>query len=222
MPCSAPTSVRAWWPWSSPGASEPFGVHRRLSDEGCPQARESSFRAGHRLPSVAACPGSHRKRRRQRRGDASSCSVASSSRPVFPASTTQAPGWPSDPGDDDLPAPEPIPRAGRHARAGGVRRVAGWFGDQVPETLRGRVGLARGPAVLVALLVVAALAVTVWTVLRSSGSSVAAPARPRSFAAAGPAGVARCGFLARQRRAPDELPRPLGRLLGRRQVRPAR
>jgi competence protein ComEA len=96
----------------------------------------------------------------------------------LPRLDEEAADWPSDPGDDDLTAPAPITRSGRHARAGGVRRVAGWFGDQVPETLRGRVGLARGPVVLVAVLVVAALAVTAWTVLRSSGSSVAAPARP--------------------------------------------
>ena len=88
--------------------------------------------------------------------------------------------WRSDPETDELPAPEPVPRAGRHARAGGVRRVAEWSGDLVPEALRGRVGLGHGPAVLVVGLVATVLAVTVWAVLRSGGSSAAAPDPPAS------------------------------------------
>jgi competence protein ComEA len=86
------------------------------------------------------------------------------------------PSWPVDPGIDELPEPELVSRVGRHARAGGVRRSIAWLGDLVPEALRGRVGLGRGPAVLVAGLVVTALAVTVWAVLRSGGSSAAMPA----------------------------------------------
>jgi competence protein ComEA len=88
--------------------------------------------------------------------------------------------WRSDPEADELPAPEPVPQAGRHARAGGVRRVAEWSGDLVPEALRGRVGLGHGPAVLVVGLVATALAVTVWALLRSGGSSAAAPDPPTS------------------------------------------
>jgi competence protein ComEA len=98
----------------------------------------------------------------------------------LPRLDQEASAWPSDPGIDELPEPEPVPRAGRHARAGGVRRSVAWLGDLVPEALRGRVGLGHGPAVLVAGLVVTALAVTVWAVLRSSGSSAAMPAPPDS------------------------------------------
>ena len=96
----------------------------------------------------------------------------------LPRLDDEAVAWSGASDLDDLPPATSISRAGRHARTGGVRRVAGWFGDQVPETLRGRVRLGRGPALLVAGLVVLALAVTTWAVLRTSGSSAAAPAPP--------------------------------------------
>jgi competence protein ComEA len=51
-------------------------------------------------------------------------------------------------------------------------------GDQVPDTLRGRVGLEPGPVLLVVVLVALALAATAYVVLRTGGDSEAVPNRP--------------------------------------------
>ena len=71
--------------------------------------------------------------------------------------------------------------AGRHARVsrpGGTRRLGSWVGDQVPATLRGRVGLEPGPVLLVVALVALAVAATAYVVLRTGGDSEAVPNRP--------------------------------------------
>jgi competence protein ComEA len=85
--------------------------------------------------------------------------------------------------NEDLALPEPsrVAPAGRHARtsrAGGTRRLGSWVGDQVPDTLRGRVGLDPGPVLLVVALVALAVVATVLVVLRTGGESEAVPDRP--------------------------------------------
>ena len=90
--------------------------------------------------------------------------------------------------DDETAAPVPLPEAsrvapaGRHARPPrerATRRVGGWLGDQVPETLRGRrVGLDPGPVVLVVALVALAVTATAFVVHRMGGDVQAVPPRP--------------------------------------------
>jgi competence protein ComEA len=70
--------------------------------------------------------------------------------------------------------------AGRHARVprpGGTRRLGSWVGDQVPETLRGRVRLDPGPVLLVVALVALAVVAAVFVVFRTGGESEAVPNR---------------------------------------------
>ena len=84
-----------------------------------------------------------------------------------------------------LPDPDMVPPAGRHARPprpGLGRRTAGWVGDQVPETLRGRVHLDPGPVLLVIALVAAALVATAVVVTRMGGDAEAVPPRAGSGA----------------------------------------
>lgn len=74
----------------------------------------------------------------------------------------------------------PVAPAGRHLRPprpGPGQRLAGWVGDQVPETLRGRVGLETGPVLLVVALVAVAMLATAFVVLRMGGDAEAVPAR---------------------------------------------
>jgi competence protein ComEA len=88
-----------------------------------------------------------------------------------------------------LPEPSPVTPAGRHARpsrAGAGRRLAGWVGDQVPDTLRGRTGLSPGPVLLVVALVSLAVTGTVLVVLRMGGDSEPVPI-PATTAASGSA-----------------------------------
>ncbi len=71
--------------------------------------------------------------------------------------------------------------AGRHLRPAGpgaVGRLGGWIGDQLPETLRGRIGLDPGPVLLVVALVALAVAVAAYVVLRAGGDAEAVPRRP--------------------------------------------
>lgn len=77
----------------------------------------------------------------------------------------------------ELPAARAIIRAGRHARPGGVGRLAEWSQGLVPEALRGRVGLGGGPVLLVVLMVAVACVVTGVAVMRMGGhdGQVAAP-----------------------------------------------
>jgi competence protein ComEA len=80
-----------------------------------------------------------------------------------------------------LPEPTAVPPAGRHARAARPRtaeRVRGWVGEQVPDTLRGRVGLEPGPVVLVVALVALAVTAAAYVVLRAGGGAEAVPAVP--------------------------------------------
>ncbi len=80
-----------------------------------------------------------------------------------------------------LPEPSRVAPAGRHARVsrpGGTRRLRSWVGEQVPDTMRGRVGLDPGPVLLVVALVALAVAVTAYVVLRTGGDSEAVPNRP--------------------------------------------
>ncbi len=83
----------------------------------------------------------------------------------------------------DLPAASTVPPVGRHLRphpgmfrraGGGVR---GWVADQVPETLRGRVGLDAGPVLLVVALVALAVTATTFVVLRMGGDAQAVQQR---------------------------------------------
>ena len=79
-----------------------------------------------------------------------------------------------------LPDPVPVPQAGRHVREprpGHARRLAGWVGDQVPETLHGRVGLEAGPVLVVLGLVALAIGATAFVVLRMGGESEPVPTR---------------------------------------------
>jgi len=80
-----------------------------------------------------------------------------------------------------LPEPSTVAPTGRHARVSqprGTRRLGSWVGDQVPETLRGRVGLDPGPVLLVVALVALAMAVTAYVVLRTGGESEAVSSEP--------------------------------------------
>ena len=80
-----------------------------------------------------------------------------------------------------LPEPSTVAPAGRHARVSrpaGTRRLGSWVGGQVPDTLRGRVGLEPGPVLLVVALVALAVAATAYVVLRTGGDSEAVPSPP--------------------------------------------
>jgi competence protein ComEA len=80
-----------------------------------------------------------------------------------------------------LPEPSTVAPAGRHARVSrprSTRRLGSWVGDQVPETLRGRVGLDPGPVLLVVALVALAMAATAYVVLRTGGESEAVSNQP--------------------------------------------
>jgi len=80
-----------------------------------------------------------------------------------------------------LPEPSTVAPAGRHARVSRSRRtqrLGSWVGDQVPETLRGRVGLDLGPVLLVVALVALAMAATAYVVLRTGGESEAVSDQP--------------------------------------------
>src|SRR5659263_435452 len=75
-----------------------------------------------------------------------------------------------------LPGAATVAPVGRHvrsARPGVARRVGGWFGDQVPETMRGRVGLGPGPVLLVVALVALAVTATALVVMRMGGDAEA-------------------------------------------------
>jgi competence protein ComEA len=82
----------------------------------------------------------------------------------------------------DLSQPAAVAPPGRHLRPqppGVTRhlggRVGGWLGDQVPETLRGRVGLSPGPVLLVVGLVALAVGATAFVVLRAGGHAEPVP-----------------------------------------------
>lgn len=53
--------------------------------------------------------------------------------------------------------------------------MGGWLGDQVPETMRGRVGLGPGPVLLVVALVALAVTATALVVMRMGGDAEAVP-----------------------------------------------
>ncbi len=76
-----------------------------------------------------------------------------------------------------MPPPAPVPAAGRHARPprpGPGRRLTGWLGDQVPDTLRGRAGLEPATLMVVVVVVAVALASTAYVVFRMGGGDPAA------------------------------------------------
>lgn len=90
-----------------------------------------------------------------------------------------------------LPEPARVEPVGRHLRpprAGLGQRLGGWLGDQVPDTMRGRVHLETGPALVVVALTVLATVATAFVVLRMGGGAEAVPTRPRlvTSASAGP------------------------------------
>lgn len=77
-----------------------------------------------------------------------------------------------------LPEAAPVAPVGRHLRPprpGPARRAAAWLGDQVPETLRGRVGLEPGPVLLVVALVALSVTAAALVVLRMGGDASAVP-----------------------------------------------
>jgi competence protein ComEA len=81
---------------------------------------------------------------------------------------------------EQLPEASRVNPAGRHLRPprpGLMRRLGGWVGDQVPETLRGRVALEPGPVLLVVALVALAVIATAFVVLRMGGDAEAVPSR---------------------------------------------
>jgi competence protein ComEA len=89
---------------------------------------------------------------------------------------------------DELPEASRVAPAGRHTRPpkpGVTRRLGGWVGDQVPETLRGRVGMEPGPLLLVIALVALAVSATAFVVLRMGGESEPVPNRPQPAIASG-------------------------------------
>jgi competence protein ComEA len=89
-----------------------------------------------------------------------------------------------------LPEPTTVPEAGRHLRPprrGSIGRLGAWLGDQVPETLRGRVALDPGPVLLVVALVALAVTATAWVVLRMGGEAEAVPRRPELSVTSGSA-----------------------------------
>lgn len=94
-----------------------------------------------------------------------------------------APDGYAGPGAGRVPLPEAsaVPPVGRHLRpprAGVAERLGGWLGDQVPETLRGRVDLDPGPVLVVVALVALAAAATAFVVLRMGGQAEAVPRVP--------------------------------------------
>jgi competence protein ComEA len=96
--------------------------------------------------------------------------------------------------DPDLPTATTVAPAGKHLRPprpGVAQRVGdgirGWLGDQVPETLRGRLGLDPGPVLLVVALVALAVTATAFVVLRMGGDAEAVQQRaPAPSTAASP------------------------------------
>jgi competence protein ComEA len=89
-----------------------------------------------------------------------------------------------------LPEATTVPEAGRHLRPprrGPIGRLGAWLGDQVPETLRGRVALDPGPVLLVVALVALAVTATAWVVLRMGGDVEAIPRRPELSTTSGSA-----------------------------------
>ncbi len=101
----------------------------------------------------------------------------------------EEPAEDGDPGHGaGLVEPSCVAPVGRHLRPprpGPARRLGGWLGDQVPETLRGRVGLDPGPVLLVVALVALAVTATAFVVLRMGGDAEAVPTRPRLGAPSG-------------------------------------
>ncbi|WP_211357080.1 ComEA family DNA-binding protein [Nocardioides rubriscoriae] len=77
------------------------------------------------------------------------------------------------------PQPVVVREPGRHAH----RRGLAWS-SLLPETLRGRVGLAPGPVAVVALLVAVALAWTCWQVVRDDPEPAVPVAAPVAAGAA--------------------------------------
>src|ERR1700712_672957 len=83
-------------------------------------------------------------------------------------------------GEAPLAGPATLAPVGKHLRPprpGVGQRLGGWLGDQVPETLRGRVGLDAGPVLLVVALVALAVTATAFVVLRMGGNAEAVPSR---------------------------------------------
>ena len=154
-----------------------------------------------RLPSVGACAGSHRRRWRRRRVAGSSCSVASSTRPGCAASTTRD-ERPDEPDEEPRPhCPSRRRWPGRPAcrRGPGVRRLAGWVGDQVPGDVArpGPAGSGAGAA--------------------GRGPRGAGDGAPRGRPADGrrrPGAVPARSPLPRPRRSPSPLVPPPGRAAG--------
>lgn len=95
-----------------------------------------------------------------------------------------------DPGPalPDAATVAPVGRHVRPARAGVARRVGGWLGEQVPETMRGRVGLGPGPVLLVVALVALAVTATAFVVSRMGGDAEAVlhPSGPGTTSGASP------------------------------------
>lgn len=84
-----------------------------------------------------------------------------------------------------LPEPAPVRQAGRHTRPGRLAVSGGWLQDRLPDTLRGRVGLAGGPVLLVLMLVLVAIVVSAVAVIRMGGRSETVPVTARSVTGSG-------------------------------------
>jgi competence protein ComEA len=89
-------------------------------------------------------------------------------------------GAAEDGADEPLAEASVVAPVGRHLRPPRpslAHRLGGWIGDQVPETLRGRVGLDPGAVLLVVALVAIGALATAFVVLRMGGDAQAVPRR---------------------------------------------
>jgi competence protein ComEA len=75
------------------------------------------------------------------------------------------------------PGGDPAGGPGRHAHrpVGRLTSVGGWAHDRLPPTLQGRVGLTSAHLAVLALVVAAALAVSVWWALQAGGRETSLP-----------------------------------------------
>ncbi len=98
----------------------------------------------------------------------------------------------SDRSRASLPEPSTVTPAGKHLRPArpGVAtrlggRLGGWLADRMPETMRGRVGLAPGPVLLVVALVALAVTATAFVAMRMDGNAEALPRLPELTGSSG-------------------------------------
>ena len=181
---SARTSVPGWSPWRCRGGPERPHPTPQLS---CPQVLIGRFRPVVPLPSVEPCPGSHTRRSLPQPVAASSCSVASSSRPGCAASTT--PTTPTTPTEaPQCPSRRSSRRRGDTCASRDRVRPGGWPAGCVTRcrTPCGGAPNWGRPVLLVVALVAAAVAGTVFVVSRMQGESEPLPLPATSPGSAAP------------------------------------